>query len=42
MSTIQKRIEILNSMYQDRIDVQVSDAFEDGSGTKVELRLKKN
>ena len=42
MSTIQKRIEILNDMYQDRIDIKVSDAFEDGTGTKVELLLKKN
>jgi tetratricopeptide (TPR) repeat protein len=41
MSTIQNRIAILNDMYQDRIDVQVSDAFEDGTGTKVELLLKK-
>ena len=42
MSTIKKRIDILNDMYQDKIDVKVSDAFEDGTGTKVELRLKKN
>ena len=41
MSTIQKRINILNDMYQGTIDVQVSDAFKDGSGTKVELILKR-
>ncbi|RSC95870.1 tetratricopeptide repeat-containing sensor histidine kinase [Tenacibaculum singaporense] len=42
MSTIKKRIAILNDMYQDKITVAVSDAFEDGSGTKVELTLKKD
>lgn len=41
MSTIQSRIAILNDMYQDRIDVQVSDVLADGTGTKVELLLKK-
>ena len=42
ISTIENRIAILNSMYKDKIDVTVSDVFEDGSGTKVELILKKN
>ena len=42
MSTIKKRIGILNDMYQDRISVSVSDLFEDGTGTKVELLLKRN
>ncbi|WP_417785367.1 tetratricopeptide repeat protein [Tenacibaculum sp.] len=42
MSTIKNRIAILNDMYQDKISVVVSDAFEDGSGTKVELILKKD
>ncbi len=42
LSTIQKRIEILNNMYRDRISVQVSDVNKDGSGTKVVLILKKN
>ena len=42
MSTIKNRIRILNDMYQDRISVSVSDLFEDGSGTKVELLLKRN
>jgi tetratricopeptide (TPR) repeat protein len=42
MSTIKKRISILNDMYQDRISVSVSDLLEDGTGTKVELLLKRN
>ena len=42
MSTIKKRVSILNSMYQDRISVSVSNLFEDETGTKVELLLKKN
>lgn len=41
MNTIQNRIAILNNMYQGRVDVEVSDAFEDGTGTKVELILKR-
>jgi LytS/YehU family sensor histidine kinase len=42
MSTIKERISILNDMYQDRISVSVSDLFEDHTGTKVELLLKRN
>ena len=42
MSTIQNRIAILNDMYQDKITVLVSDVFNDGRGTKVELTLKKD
>jgi tetratricopeptide (TPR) repeat protein len=42
ISTIESRIAILNSMYKDKIDVTVSNVFEDRSGTKVELILKKN
>ncbi len=41
ISTIQKRIAILNRMYKEKIVVSVSDVFENGSGTKVELILKK-
>ncbi|MGB1042183.1 MAG: tetratricopeptide repeat-containing sensor histidine kinase [Tenacibaculum sp.] len=41
ISTIQNRIAILNSMYKDKITVLVSDVFEDGSGTKIEMILKK-
>lgn len=42
MSTIKKRISILNDMYQDRISVSVSDLFDDGTGTRVELLLKRD
>ncbi len=42
MSTIQNRIAILNDMYEDKIAVNISDNSKDGSGTKVELILKKD
>ena len=42
MSTIQNRISILNDMYEDKIAVNISDNSKDGSGTKVELILKKD
>ena len=42
ISTIENRIAILNDMYKDKIAVSVSDVCEDGSGTKVELILKRN
>ena len=41
MSTIKNRIAILNDMYKERIAVNVTDAKENGEGTKVELQLKK-
>ncbi len=41
MSTIKNRIAILNDMYQDKVAVQISDVLENGSGTKVEVTLKK-
>lgn len=41
MSTIKDRITILNSMYKERISVDVSDVLETGEGTKVELLLRK-
>ena len=41
MSTIKNRIAILNDMYKDRISVEVSNALENGEGTKVVLLLKK-
>jgi len=41
MSTIKNRIAILNDMYQDKIEVKITDAFEDGRGTRVEVILKK-
>ncbi|MEB8328786.1 histidine kinase [Flavobacteriaceae bacterium KMM 6897] len=40
MGNIKKRIAILNEMYKDRITVSISDLFEDGTGTKIELTLK--
>ncbi len=42
MGNIQKRISILNEMYKDKVDVMVSDAFENEEGTRVELILKKD
>ncbi|MCI2229140.1 histidine kinase [Polaribacter sp. MSW13] len=41
MSTIKNRIAILNNMYKDQISVNVSNVLENGTGTKVELLLKK-
>ncbi|MGY8914833.1 MAG: tetratricopeptide repeat-containing sensor histidine kinase, partial [Flavobacteriales bacterium] len=41
MGNIKKRISILNDMYKDRISVTISDLFENETGTKVELRLKR-
>lgn len=41
MSTIKNRISILNSMYRERITVQVSNLLETGEGTVVTLILKK-
>lgn len=41
MSTIKNRINILNSMYKDKISVAVTDAKSDGTGTKVVLMLRK-
>ena len=41
MSNIKKRIAILNEMYGDRISVAVSDIFENGEGTQVQLFIKK-
>ncbi len=42
MGNIKKRIEILNNMYKDKVDVFISDAFEDETGTRVVLTLKKD
>lgn len=41
MGTIKKRIAILNQMYGDRIEVRISDLFDSGEGTNVQLILKK-
>lgn len=42
MGNIKKRIEILNNMYKDKVDVYISDIFEDETGTRVVLTLKKD
>lgn len=42
MGNIKKRIEILNNMYKDKVDVSIEDAFEDETGTRVVLTLKKD
>lgn len=41
MSTIKNRVAILNDMYQDKVGVEISDVFDDGTGTKVVVVLKK-
>ena len=41
MSTIKNRIHILNTIYKDKITVEVEDVNEDGTGTKVVLTLRK-
>ena len=42
MGNIKKRVAILNSMYQNKVDVTISDLYEDETGTKVKLILKKD
>ncbi len=42
MGNIKKRIQILNRMYKDKVDVTVSDTFQDGQGTRVTLIIKKD
>ncbi len=42
MGNIKKRIAILNEMYSNTVDVFITDLYKDGSGTKVELLLRKN
>jgi len=41
MSNIKKRINILNTMYKDKVDVFIADLTDDG-GTRVKLMLKKD
>tara|TARA_R110002051_G_scaffold46323_2_gene92924 strand:- start:1830 stop:3722 length:1893 start_codon:yes stop_codon:yes gene_type:complete len=41
MGNIEKRIAILNDMYKDRVAISISDLYEGGAGTKVELTLKR-
>lgn len=42
MGNIKKRIQILNDMYKNKVDVTVTDLLEDQTGTKVTLKLKKD
>jgi tetratricopeptide (TPR) repeat protein len=42
MQNIKQRIAILNEMYKDKVDVFIADLFEDETGTKVVLTLKKD
>lgn len=42
MGNIKKRIDILNEMYQNKVDVKVTDYMSDQSGTKVVIKLKKD
>lgn len=42
MGNIQKRIAILNEMYEDKVDVAIKDVSEDEAGTQVLLTLKKD
>jgi len=41
MSTITKRIGILNNMYKDKVNVTITDSFSNGTGTKVTVDLKR-
>lgn len=42
MGNIKKRIQILNDMYKNKVDVAISNLNEDQTGTKVSLKLKKD
>jgi len=42
MDNIKKRVSILNEMYNDKVDVFISDLHSDYSGTKVVLTIKKD
>jgi len=42
MQNIKQRIEILNKMYKDKVDVFIEDMYDDTTGTKVVLTLKKD
>ena len=42
MGNIKKRIAILNTMYENKVDVTISDLEDHGIGTKVVLKLKKD
>jgi len=42
MQNIKQRITILNKMYKDKVDVFIEDMYDDETGTKVILALKKD
>ncbi|NJB36202.1 histidine kinase [Croceivirga sp. JEA036] len=42
MGNIKKRVAILNDMYNNKVDVTVANLYDDETGTKVILRLKKD
>jgi tetratricopeptide (TPR) repeat protein len=42
MQNIKQRIAILNEMYKDKVDVFIEDMYDDNTGTKVILTLKKD
>lgn len=42
MQNIKQRIMILNEMYKDKVDVFIEDLYDDKTGTKVILTLKKD
>lgn len=42
MGNIKERVAILNDMYDDKVDVTISDLNNDGTGTKVIFTLKKD
>ena len=42
MQNIKQRITILNEMYKDKVDVFIEDMYDDDTGTKVILTLKKD
>ena len=42
MGNIKKRIEILNDMYKDKVDVFISDLETNGTGTKVLFTIKRD
>ncbi len=42
MQNIKQRITILNKMYKDKVDVFIEDMYDDETGTKVVLTLKKD
>ena len=42
MQNIKQRIQILNEMYKDKVDVFIENLYDDATGTKVSLTLKKD